>query len=101
MADDHHVVGAGCDIDCVDGMVLEEVSEVGAVTAVDRDASRDRQGSGLILKSFVVDVEVARVETVDLTPGSWVFAMAPPSVRQGAVRKQGFASSPTPETQLC
>src|SRR5215510_10640065 len=35
-----------------------------------------------------------------ISPQAAVFEMAPAQVLQGAVRLQGFASSPTPETQV-
>src|SRR5438270_13861786 len=35
-----------------------------------------------------------------ISPPAAVFEMAPPKVLQGAVRLQGFTSSPTPETQV-
>jgi hypothetical protein len=35
-----------------------------------------------------------------ISPPAAVFEIAPANVLQGAVRLQGFASSPTPETQV-
>ncbi len=36
----------------------------------------------------------------EISPPAAVFEIAPANVWQGAVREQGFASSPTPETQV-
>ena len=55
--------------------------------------------------SIVIDLVIATAPSAPgsialISPYSAVLEIVPASVRQGAVREQGFASSPTPETQV-
>src|ERR1041384_1797649 len=56
-------------------------------------------------QSIVIDLVIVTAPNPpgsrqSISPGEAVFEMAPANVLQGAVRLQGFTSSPTPETQV-
>src|SRR5258705_591511 len=55
--------------------------------------------------SMVIDLVIVTVpnppgSSASISPSTAVFEMAPANVLQGAVRLQGLASSPTPDTQV-
>ena len=55
--------------------------------------------------SIVIDVVIVTVpkppgSRTEISPPAAVLEIAPPNVLHGAVRLQGFASSPTPDTQV-
>src|SRR2546423_4443894 len=54
----------------------------------------------MVMLLVMVTVPKPPGSTQSISPPSAVFEMAPAKVLQGAVRLQGFASSPTPDTHV-
>jgi len=54
----------------------------------------------IVIALVIVKVPKPPGSRTSISPPSAVLEMAPANVLQGAVRLQGFTSSPTPETQV-
>src|SRR5689334_2473979 len=54
----------------------------------------------MVIDLVIVTAPKPPGSSVLISPAGAVFEIAPAKVLQGAVRLQGFASSPTPETQV-
>src|SRR5204862_26658 len=83
-------------------MVITSVAVALTMTAVVRDA---RIPAKVPVPSMVIDLVIVTApkppgSSTEISPQAAVFEIAPAKVLQGAVRLQGFASSPTTETQL-
>src|SRR5260221_6754884 len=54
----------------------------------------------MVIDLVIVTAPKPPGSSTSISPGSAVFEIAPAKVLQGAVRLQGLASSPTPDTQV-
>src|SRR5205814_8608769 len=83
-------------------MVITSVPAALTMTPVVRDA---RIPANVPVPSMVIDLVIVIApkppgSSTEISPQAAVFEIAPAKVLQGAVRLHGFASSPTPETQV-
>src|SRR5215213_4155412 len=83
-------------------MVITSVDSALTMIPVVREA---RMEAKVPVPSSVIDLVIVTApkppgSNASISPQAAVFEMAPAQVLQGAVRLQGFASSPTPDTHV-
>src|SRR5829696_9115090 len=83
-------------------IVMTSVAAALMVIPVVRDARID---ANVPVPSIVIDFVIVTApkppgSSASISPQAAVFEIAPANVLQGAVRLQGLASSPTPDTQV-